>query len=267
MSEFITYKTSSPAGDCISFLAGIRQMWKETGKKAVIYQQLNALGKQGDISQPYLDEQGRSIMMGETMFNQLKPLVEAQEYVESYLEFKGEEVFFDLDDIRQKVYVGQPHGSLNRYLFYAFPQTNCDLSEAWLNAEDNYDDLALNKVIINFTSRYRNSYMNYYFLKKYEDLIWFAGLKEEYELFSKQWGLNIKWLAVDNFLELAAYIKKCKFFLGNQSMCFQIAEAVKTPRILEIFAMFNNVIPTGKDAYDSYHQSPIEFYFDKLINR
>ena len=44
MEDVIKFKTSSPAGDLLSMLAGIQQLTKEIGKKAVIYQRLNMTG-------------------------------------------------------------------------------------------------------------------------------------------------------------------------------------------------------------------------------
>lgn len=265
----IKYKNSSPAGDMVSYLAGIRQMWKETGEKAVIYQQLNVVGVgiQG-VDQPFKNERNESILMGREMFDNLKPLIEAQEYVESFQEYKGEEVDFDFDKIRNEIFVNQPYGSLNRYFFYAFPQMACDLSDAWMNGIGLYKPLYKSrKAVINFTSRYRNTFINYFFLKKYEDAIVFVGLPEEHKIFCSTWGLNLPHLQAKDFLELASFILIAKCFLGNQSFAFQIAEALKTPRILEICPLVPNVIPVGEDSYDFYHQSACEYYFDKLMNK
>ena len=55
--------------------------------------------------------------------------------------------------------------------------------------------------------------------------------------------------------------------MGNASVCYQIAEALKVPRILETFPMMPNVVPMGKDGYDFYAQSACEYYFDKLLNK
>ena len=97
-----------------------------------------------------------------------------------------------------------------------------------------------------------------------EENILFAGLENERELFCSTWNLDIQRLEVKNFYELAAEIAGCKFFLGNQSFCYQLAEAMKVPRILEIFPMMPNVIPVGSDGYDFYHQGSLDYYFHKL---
>jgi ADP-heptose:LPS heptosyltransferase len=121
------------------------------------------------------------------------------------------------------------------------------------------------KVIINFTQRHRNYLINYFFLREHQDKLVFAGLAKERDLFCKNWNLDIPLLEPDNFYHLAQNIKHCKFFLGNQSFCFQIAEALKVPRILELFPMMPNVVPIGENAYDFYHQGGVEYYFNKMI--
>jgi hypothetical protein len=68
----------------------------------------------------------------------------------------------------------------------------------------------------------------------------------------------------NNFKELAVYLKSCKFFLGNQSFCYQLAESMKIPRLLELSPVLPNVIPNGKDGYDFYHQQALEYYLEKL---
>jgi len=52
--------------------------------------------------------------------------------------------------------------------------------------------------------------------------------------------------------------------LGNQSFCYQLAESMKIPRLLELSPVLPNVIPNGKDGYDFYHQQALEYYLEKL---
>ena len=49
-----------------------------------------------------------------------------------------------------------------------------------------------------------------------------------------------------------------KFFIGNQSIAFPMAEALKVPRLLEAEPLFPVVQPVGKNAYDFYFQSHFE---------
>ena len=263
MDEFISYKSSSPSGDLISFMAGIKEMYKKTGKRGIVYQRLGMPGiSYAESIHPFQNTEGEPICMNEYMFNHLRPLLLSQEYIEDYKIYTGEEVFFDFDLIRLARYTNQPKGSLNRYFNYVFPQMASDISKSWLEVELNND--YSDKIVINYTQRHRNHILNYFFLKPYQDRIIFSGLKKERDIFCENWGLDIPLLEVNDFLELAKVIKGCKLFMGNASMCFQLAEAMKVPRILETFPMLPNVIPTGGIAYDFYDQNAGEHYFNEL---
>lgn len=265
--NYIYYKISSPSGDLISFLSGIKKIWEDTGKKAIIYHRLGMIGASyiGAIH-PYQDEFNNPICFNQYAFDMMRPLLLSQEYIQDYIVFNGQEHQYDLDEIRQERYTNQPKGSLNRWFNYGFPEMASNLSKKWIDIPIGITNPYSEKVVINFTERHRNTFINYFFLKQHQDKLVFAGLEKEKQLFCKEWELDIPLLQVDNFYELAKAIGGCKFFLGNQSFCFQLAEATKVPRILEIFPMMPNVIPVGDLAFDFYHQGSVEFYFNKLIN-
>mgnify|MGYP006935478537 CR=1 FL=1 len=262
--KFIYYKTSSPAGDLISFLSGIKRMYEITGKKGVIYQRLGMEGASYEgAMHPFMNERSHPVCMNEYMFCMLRPLLIQQEYIEDFIIYEGQEANFDLDLIRLERYTNQPKGSLNRWFNYVFPQMASDLSKSWLNVPE-YEKTK-DKIIINFTFRHRNPIIQYHWLKEYQGEIIFAGLQNEYEVFCDTWKLGIERLVVKDFMELASAIKSCKLFLGNQSFCFQLAEALKAPRILEIFPLLPNVIPVGDNAYDFYAQHAVEYYFKTML--
>lgn len=275
----ITFRHSKPAGDLLAALAGIKKVCEDTDSKAIIVQRLGfkGIGFLGAIH-PFQDEQGDTITMNKYMFDMLRPLIVAQDYIEDFIVYEGQEIDYDLDKSIQETFTNQPKGSLNRWLFYVYPQMSCDLSKAWITAdllERNYENIEFekksfiyyhDKIVITQTDRYKNHVINYFFLKKYEQHIVFSGLPNEHENFCKQWGLNVPLLEVNNFLELAVILKSCKFLLSNATMIFQIAEGLKIPRLLEICPMMPNVIPISENSYDFYHQSHCEFLFEKLFN-
>lgn len=266
MTDFLRFKTSSPAGDLISLLPSIRQLYRQSGKKAIIYQALEVVGYTiPGFDQPFKNSNGESILMSNETFYNLKPLVIYQEYIQDFVIYKGQEVDYDLDDIRLKTFTNQPLGSINRWSFYVFPEMANDLSESWVNVHYFEGGISLDKVVLNFTARYRNNWVNYFFLKDYQDRLLFTGLPKEHEDFCKKWDLTIRLLQYDTFYELACAIKNCKFYMGNASMGFQIAEGLKIPRLLETFQVMPNVIPFGKNGYDAYHQGAMQYYFKKLI--
>lgn len=258
-----TYKSSSPAGDLISFMAGVKKMYEDTGNKGVFYQRLGMKGAsyEGSVHE-FGNEYGEPIAMNQYMFDMLSPLIKSQPYIQDFKVYGGEDVQFDFDLIRQSRFCNQPKGSLNRWYGYIFPQMQTDLSKKWLEVQPFPHD----KIIINRTRRHNNPMTTYYFLKNYQDKMLFAGMKDERDLFCSEWGLDIPLLEVNDFLGLARMIAGCKFFVGGHSFCFQLAEALKVPRILEVFPMLPNVIPIGENAYDFYDQSLLEYFFHKLLN-
>ena len=255
-------KTSSPAGDLISFMAGLKKMWEDSGRTFIVYQRLNMIGAgTHDSIHPFKNEFDEPVCMSQYMFDNLKKLITSHDYIDDFLVYAGEEVDIDFDLIRQERYTNQPRGSLNRWFNYVFPQMTSDLSKPYLKVTSKKSNI----IIVNFTQRYRNHLINYFFLKNFQDRIVFAGLPKERDLFCKTWNLDLPLLDITDFHDLAAQIKGCNFFLGNQSFCYQIAEAVKAPRILEIFPMMPNCIPVGPNGYDFYHQGSLDYYFNKLI--
>ena len=85
--------------------------------------------------------------------------------------------------------------------------------------------------------------------KKYYDSSKPLVTDKEYDDLKKQIP-NLEFYEPKDFLEIAQIIKSSKFFIGNQSVCYPIAEALKIPRLLEASPEFPVVQPVGKDAFD-----------------
>lgn len=263
MEDFLTYKHSFNAGDLITTLPGIKKMFNLDNKKAIIYQRLNIAADYGHSDEhPVVDRGGRKVCMNEKVFLAMKPLLEAQEYIERFEVWNGQEIDIDFDVTRTGTNWPLPNGPIHHWVFITYHQLECDLSQPWINVEG---EEKTDFICINRTARYQNQYMNYFFLKKYEEKILFLGTQNEYEIFSNMWGLNIKWHYTNNFLELAKIIKGCRFFVGNQSLCWHIADAMKTKRLLEVCAHYPNTFPTGKNGYSFIKQEALENRFERLL--
>ena len=87
------------------------------------------------------------------------------------------------------------------------------------------------KDIILRSLRRNNVLISYSFLKKYKNLI-FIGLEDEFNELKRQVP-NLGFYNCKNFLEMAQIIKGNKFFLGNITFGYCLAEAMKVPRLLE----------------------------------
>lgn len=260
-----SFKFSGNAGDMLTLIAALNEFYLQTGTKAILRLWLNRPAHYYDNAKhPVVDGIGQQVMLNKRMFDAVRPLLLAQPCIEDVTVFAGEQVDYDFDELYQKE-IGKPHGSINRWPFYIFPNAACDLSVPWMNVPDSVEDLAKGKIIVTRTERYTNPFIHYFFLRKYQDQLLFVGLEYEHELFCQQFNLDIAFLKTNTFLQLAQAIKQCRFFMSNQTAAFQIAEGIKKPRILEISRIYNNVVPVGENAFDFHSQIGLEHYFTSLI--
>lgn len=259
----LKFKHSGNTGDVIASLAAVKNLCEQADTRAIIYLWLDrpAFYYTGAIHPVQTD--GQMVMLNERMFDMIKPLLMSQAYVSDVIAWKGEKVDVDLDQIRDK-YVGLPYGAIQRWYFYAFPNAACDLNDPWINFSDR-EKPDNEFIIVNRTERYTNPNINYFFLRNYNCK--FAGTEKERQIFNKTFDLNIEPLGNNDFRELAIQMKRCKFFIGNQSSCWNLAEAMKVPRVLEVCGFAPNCIPYGKNAYDFYHQIGLEYYVEKLFTQ
>lgn len=256
--DFITARHSGNSGDLVSSLPGLRELYRKTGKKIRLYLWLNRHAHYYEGAVHPVKNGEVQVMLNSYMQEALKPLIESQDYIESCQVWNGEHIDVNLDRIRE-VNLNMSAGTLSRWYFQVFPDMACDLSEPWLQVEL----LKTNRIIVNRTQRYLNPMMEYHLLRDYED-VWFAGTAAEHKIFCEEFGLDIPHLFVNDFYDLARAIAGCRFFIGNQSMCFQIAEGLKVPRIFESCYACQNVIPVGVHAYDVAMSSGLKYYVEYL---
>lgn len=250
MPTTISIKFSLPIGDFWYACAGIKQMCSKV--KADIYMGLDVSAKFLDGTRPCLTRQ---------TYEMAKTLIQAQPWCNSVQEYTGQSIDVDLD--RTQLDPGiklpcMPYHSITHWYGYLFPLMSGDFSLPWIETGDS--DQFKDHLIINRTARYRNESIDYSFLNAYSDRMYFVGLPDECIRFNQETGLSIPYLRVRDFYSLAAIIKSCRVFLGNQSMCFALAEAMKTPRILEVCHYAPNVIPEGPNGEDFVYQFAAEHY-------
>ncbi len=263
-----TARHSGNIGDVFASFPALREFTRKTGKKIILYLVLDQKAHYyKDAVHPIKNDNGEDVMLNKRMFDFSKSFILNQSFIEDVREWEGEFVDINLDIIRE-TFVGMPNSSINRWYFYIYPDLACDLSMVWMNAPSFPSvDFAKNKIIINRTERYTNPTINYRFLKDYEGSILFSGVERERNIFCEQYNLNIPMLEASSFLEVAQAILQSKFFIGNQSSAFQIAEGLKHPRILETCYFATNVTPIGNDAFDFFGQAGLEYYVKYLFNK
>lgn len=265
----INVKHFCNAGDLLASMAGLKSYYENNnGTKIRLLQKLDTEANYyPGATHETTDAQGKMVCMNQKIFDMIKPLVEAQEYIQEMDVYTGQEpIRIDIDVIRKKLFVNLPHGLIQSWIMYAYPDLAYDLSRPWITlpeADVPIIEQVKDKIIINFTERYRNGHISYYFLRKFKHRILFAGTDREHLLFCNRWKLDVPKLQVKDFLELAYAIKNCKYLLSNQSMCWNLAEAMKTPRILEVCEFAQNCAPfIGEKSYGFFHQEGVEYYVD-----
>jgi hypothetical protein len=269
---FTRIKHSVNLGDIIASLAAAKQFYDITKKKIIYAQKIHhkALYYPG-ASHPTVDNDGVNVCINESMFDMIKPLVESQEYIHSMEKYEGQHIDLDFDVIRSKTFVNLPHGMIQSWLFFAFPDLAYDLSKPWMFLSDEpqpVQEQTRGKIVLNFTERYRNEMTDYFFLKNYAPDLVFAGTEKEYLMFTNKWQLNIPRLEIKDFLEYAYAIKASRFFVGCQSFGWNLSEALKHPRLLEVCQYAVNCMPfIGENSYGFYHQVGVEHYFRILYNK
>lgn len=267
--KIVSLLHSFPAGDILSILPGLKQVSQDNDCKWIIYQRVNQPYANGEAytaaKHSIFNEEGEPVMMNRSVFNALRPLLLEQSYIADFVEWDGQQVDFNFDALREGT-TTIPVGSINRWPFYIWPDMVTDLSKTWLEVPNKVDDRVVGKILINRTERYNNILITYNFLKKYGDKVMFVGLPNEQEVFCKQNKLDIQRLEVDNYLQIAIALKSCKLYIGGQSSIFQVAEAIKIPRVLEVCNSIPNVIGSGPGFYDFLTQKALEYYVDRLYN-
>lgn len=262
--ETTSFSHTGNIGDVWASIPAMRQHYINTGKKVNLFleKDIPATYYEGAVH-PTKDDKGGSVMLNQKMIDMMIPLLKEQDFINDVKVWEDEKIDCYLAWFRE-THVGLPNFSINRWYFYVYPDLTCDLSGVWLQVPDAEKDFAKGKILITRSERYRNEYIDYSFLKPYEDECLFCGTMREYNNFCMAYGLNIPKFNINNFLELAQAIKQCRFHITNQTQAFQLSEGLKVPRILELCSFAANCIPIGNNAYDFHAQLGLEYAFHKL---
>lgn len=269
---YTTVKHSVNPGDLIACMAALKVYYDATKRKIKVAQSIDTLAAyyQGAVH-PTMNSSGQNVCCNARTWGMLKPLIESQYYIHSFEKYTGQKVDLDFDVIRGKTFVNLPHGMIQNWIVYAFPDLACDLSKPWITIEGKtpkyIEKQAKNKIILNFTERYRNTMMDYFYLKNYSNDLIFAGTEREHWLFCNAWQLDIPRLEDKNFLDYAYALRDCRFFVGNQSTGWNICQSMAVPRSLELCSYAANCQSgVGENSYGYYHQVGNEYYFRRLYN-
>ena len=251
--KIITFLHSGHLGDLVYALPVIKELSKN--HECHFYIQANK-----KIPVDYYKHPAGGVYMDDRMLNLFLPLMEKQKFIHKVEKYNNQKIDINFDIFRTlpvNICFNSP-----RWYFH-ISGIQVDLTDPYLEVEPH--DKIKNKIVIHRTFRHRNQFINYKFLSNFNDLV-FVGTKDEYEDLKKD-VKNLELYDCKDYLDMARVIKSSKFFIGNQSVAYPIAEALKVPRILEAEPDFPVVQPIGKNAFDFYYQPHFEKWCTYLENK
>ena len=249
--EEISFLHSGHLGDVINALPVLKQLSKKS--KCNLYLQV---GKNLERDAINYKHKGDKIYMTERMVDMVLPLLKNQDYISKVEIFDNQKIDIDLNLFRKM----PMNFNLDEVRWYFhLTGVHVDLSKQYLFANEH--QLIKKKIVIMRSTRRKNTFINYKFLRNFKDVL-FLGLQEEYEDLKKEIP-NLEYYDCKNFLEAAEIIKSSKFFIGHSSFGFTIAEGLKVPRIMESYPDFPVIYPNGGLGYDFYFQK----HFEKICER
>ena len=240
----LTFLHSGHLGDLIYALPVIKELAKD--HECHFYIQANKI-----MPVEYFKHPSGSVFIDDRMLNLFLPLMKKQKFIHKAEKYNHQEIDINFDlfwELPVNIHFNYP-----RWYFH-IAGIQVDLTDPYMDVEPH--EKVKNKIVIHRTFRHRNQFINYKFLENYNDLV-FVGTKDEYEDLKRD-VKNLEIYDCKDYLDMARVIKSCKFFIGNQSVAYPMAEALKVPRILEAEPNFPVVQPIGKNAFDFYYQPHFE---------
>ncbi len=233
----ISFSCSGRVGDCISWIPCMLSLSK--GNPFTLYLKVNV------PSPERVPHPCGFVLMDSTMSHSLITLLEIQPYIEKVSIWQGEDCI-EIDSFR--------------YLNFDFRQGDCarlpclthlcnpDFSKEWIHVKSEPNG----KVLLNKTQRYGDN-LDWRIIKK---------LKPSFVGFDNENVLDLPHIQTPTCLHLAKAIAGCNLFIGNQSLAFNIAQAVDKERALIVCPRSANVIPSSTRGQSIFNQSQLEEYIN-----
>ena len=245
----LSFLHSGQLGDLIYSLATIKELSKS--HKCKLYIQI-------DKPMPLnYGNSSKKVFISKRSGDLIFPLLRNQDFLDAVDIYKDEKIDINLDLFRD---IPINLSFYSTRWFSHMCGININVENTFLSAKPH--NLIKNKIIIHRSPRYRNPYINYKFLNNVKNLLC-IGLEDEFKNLKKEID-NLEFHDCKDFLEMAEIIKASKFYIGNMSFQYVMAEGLKIPRLLEASPDFPVVFPVGPNAFDAYHQNHFEKFFANL---
>lgn len=157
--------------------------------------------------------------------------------------------FYNFNQFREMERVSRGQGNIKHLAkyFLEIVGKDFDLSQPWMKVEKK----RASSIVISRTHRYHDSEeVDWTLLRNLQSLCTFVGWHGEYRLFRKHTGLDsVEFYRSKDMLDIAEVIAGADLFIGNQSACFAVAEALKVNRVLEVFKANPNCMPNSSNGH------------------
>lgn len=187
---------------------------------------MRALGR-GTV---YLNTRPWTAVMDEPRVRVLKPLLEAQDYIDRVIhgDAPKDEPCVDISTFRRG---GLLYGK--NLMAVQSDWVNAKASPApWLEVSPS--TRAVGRIVCHRSPRYRNPYFRWDEIgKRFGERLLFVGLRHEVEVLRRQTGVAAEWAVTRDYLELAELIAGADLFIGNQSSPMALAIGLGVPFIQE----------------------------------
>ena len=163
----------------------------------------------------------------------LVPLLEQISYLQKIDVHRGEPVDVDFANFRAFQRPGERNLAQDHLACCGLPLDLAD--DAWIDRPALREPGVRFALVIHRTERYRNPRFPWKtIVEKFGRRASFVGLTREYLDFVNQNG-SVFFRPTKNLLEMAELIADCRIFIGNQSVGYALAEAMKVDSVLEAY--------------------------------
>ncbi len=199
----------------------------------------------GDLYLEIGVDDGGEVRLDRAGYDSLRPFLELQPYIGAVRPFQGETVDYDLDRFRELAGMAASNLVDSYYLAFGRAVEAGNHIEPWLTLPDAIplpgpDFPAGPRLLVSRTGRYLGSgpVHNPF----YDNLVTqglgpqglFLGLPDEHSRFQVEYRVSLIHARTASVLEIAAYIKHCSLWAGNQGLIATLVEGFKKPAVLEV---------------------------------
>lgn len=230
----MNYLGGGKMGDFIHSLIVCKHNYEETGELANIYLSNNGHQFEYDLN---------------FTFNELKPLLESQPWLNTFKIYENEIIDIDLTIWRRSPDLYQTNW-LEIYSNTYLNRIKIPNEYSWITVET--DNQYSNSLMINRSLKtVDDSKLRVYddLISKYDDVYFICFDIKQYYQFPLHY--KTKLLQVDNLYDFFKKLASCHFFIGNQSGPFAWASALNVPRAVELL-----------DILDRYHYINDSNYYE-----